>query len=142
MSKIITANKMIERDLEKLLTKADIIISNTLTKVNYEIIIMYFGIGEMITEYKKVNNSKYGDFVIKRFSEELTLRYGKGFSKSNIKYSIKFYNYFSDYIQSINEQSSKLKFPTSGKSHEQKNLPTYEQKTNRISCLLENLKIS
>jgi len=98
---------ILEEDVEKLLNKADILIENTTRKINYEIIMMYFNIGEMITEYKKENNSKYGDSVVKVFKDKIFLKYGSGFNKSNIYYAIKFYNFFPN--NQLHEQKDEQK---------------------------------
>ena len=96
-------NETTEKDVETLITKADNIIENAISNIKKEIIIMYFNIGKMISEYKNENDSKYGDRVINDFVRALHLKYGAGFNKSNIYYAIKFYDIFS-------------KFPTSGES--------------------------
>ena len=87
--------KTINKDVETLVNQADILISNTIRKINYELINMYFNLGKMIAEYKRDNNSKYGDQVVKRFSEELYIKYGTGFNRNNIFRSIQFYKIFS-----------------------------------------------
>jgi len=100
-----------EKDIEILLNKADILINNTITKVNQELINLYWNIGKMISEYKKENNSKYGDKVVKIFSEKLNKIYGAGFDRRNIFRSVKFYQIFqksSLAIQFITKKNSKI----------------------------------
>jgi len=84
-------------DVEILLNKADIIMINTIANINNELIKLYWSIGKMIVEYKKQNNSKYGDEVIKTFCEKLYAKYGAGFNKRNIFYSTKFYELFQNW---------------------------------------------
>jgi len=61
---VIDKNEILEKDIELLINKADIIIENTIKKINYEIILMYWQLGKMIYDYKKEHNSKYGDAVV------------------------------------------------------------------------------
>lgn len=91
--------KNYEEDIETLLNKADVIIGLRTAKIKYEIIMMYYDLGKMITEYKTENNSKYGDSVVSNFSKKLTLKYGRGFNITYIKYAVKFYEVFSNYSQ-------------------------------------------
>ena len=70
-------NKNVNKDVGDLLDKADILISNTASKINHELINLYWNIGKMIVEYKKDNNTKHGDSVINSFSIEVSLNYGK-----------------------------------------------------------------
>ena len=74
----------INQDVDKLMSQADNIIGNTIRNVNYELINMYWRLGKIITDYKVENNSKYGDAVVARFNNELSLKYGEGFSRRNI----------------------------------------------------------
>ena len=92
---VIEKNAILEEDVEELLNKAELLINNTLVSINYELINLYWNIGKMIVEYRRHNNSKYGDAVVSRFSIELSLRYGKGFDSTNISRMIKFYRIFS-----------------------------------------------
>jgi len=91
---IIDKNKIIEKDLELLINKADLIIENTIKKINYEIILMYWNLGKIVFEYKKKHNSRHGDSVVETFSKELSLKYGRGFGLTNIKSCLNFYNVF------------------------------------------------
>lgn len=82
------------KDVEDLMNKANNLINNTISKINYELINMYWELGRMITNYKERKDSKYGDAVIERFRKELSLQFGKGFSITNIKYAVRFYSIF------------------------------------------------
>ena len=84
----------VDKDVMELMGKADNIIVNTIRKIKHDVILMYFNIGKMICEFKEKNNSKYGDAVVKKFSEALSLKYGSGFNKTDTKYAIQFYMMF------------------------------------------------
>jgi len=87
------------------------LINNTISKINYELIYLYWSIGKLVNDYKKDNNSQYGDAVVTRFSKELSLRYGKGFDQKNIFKMVKFYDIFSKVApgrQSNNKIFSKI----------------------------------
>jgi len=93
---IVKEDEIIEKDVKTLVNEADILISNTIEKINNERIQLYFNIGKMVVDYKRINNTKYGESVIKEFSENLYLKYGSGFNYSNITRMIKFYEIFSN----------------------------------------------
>ena len=61
--------------------------------VNTAMVHTYWEIGKQIVEFEQKGNEKadYGAEVLKRLSRDLTERYGKGFSHSNIVYMRKFY---------------------------------------------------
>ena len=113
---IIDKKEILERDVEVLVNKADVLINNTIRKINYEIINMYWNLGKMVSEYKKDNNSKYGDAVVKRFGEELYAKYGAGFNSRNIHRAIKFYELY----PILNARSKSKKVNVRDQSHEQK----------------------
>ena len=81
---IINKNEIIEKDVEELIISADILIENTVIKINYELINLYWSIGKLVNDYRKENNSSYGDSVYTMFADKLSLKYGKGFSRRNI----------------------------------------------------------
>ena len=62
-SSVINKTEIMEKDVEELIGKADVIIENTISNIKKEKIVMYFNIGKMVTDYKKENNSKYGESV-------------------------------------------------------------------------------
>lgn len=66
---------------------------NAVTAVNNEIVNTYWEIGKYIVEYEQAGNetAEYGSSVLKRLSKDLTIRYGKGFSMSNINKMRKLY---------------------------------------------------
>ena len=91
---LINKQEIIEKDVEKLVSSADVLINNTISKINYELINLYWFIGKLVCDYKNKNNSNYGTSVIKRFSEELYIKYGASFNWRNIYHAIRFYEIF------------------------------------------------
>ena len=81
----IDEKEIIEKDVEELISSADILIENTISNINYELINLYWSIGDLVNQYKEENNSGYGDSVIRKFSEVLSIKYGKGFYQRNIE---------------------------------------------------------
>lgn len=61
--------------------------------VNTIMVKTYWEIGKSIVEYEQKGKEKaeYGSALLKNLSEDLKLRYGKGFSKSNLIYMRRFY---------------------------------------------------
>ena len=61
--------------------------------VNYAMVETYWHIGQHIVEYEQKGNEKaeYGSDILNNLSRDLTERYGKGFSHSNLIYIRKFY---------------------------------------------------
>lgn len=64
--------------------------------VNNVLVETYWHIGKHIVEYEQNGNERaeYGSGLLNRLSRDLTERYGRGFSKSNILYMRKFYMVF------------------------------------------------
>lgn len=64
---------------------------------NNEAIKTYFEIGRLLIEAQGgETRAKYGDSLIKEWSEKLVEQYGKGYSQKNLKRMRKFYSYFKD----------------------------------------------
>ena len=59
---------------------------NAYKAINKELIQSYWNIGKYIVEYEQVGNIKadYGKNLLLQISKDLKIRYGKGFSKSNV----------------------------------------------------------
>lgn len=57
---------------------------------------IYWKIGRDIVEYEQDGHEKaeYGSEVLSRLSQDLTNRYGKGFSRSNVVYMRRLYNVY------------------------------------------------
>ena len=82
---------MISNEIEK--TKYNIAI-----QVSNEITLLYWNIGKDIKEnILNLEKAEYGKKIIKRLSEKLTLKYGRGYSKANLFRMIKIYEYYPDY---------------------------------------------
>jgi predicted nuclease of restriction endonuclease-like (RecB) superfamily len=66
------------------------------SSVNTVLVQTYWNIGKYIVEYEQKGSERaeYGSNLLERLSADLTNRYGKGFSRSNILYMRKFYVYF------------------------------------------------
>ena len=64
--------------------------------VNTSMVQSYWSIGKYIVEFEQKGNERaeYGSNLINRLSRDLTERYGKGFSKSNLLYIRKLYFVF------------------------------------------------
>ena len=64
--------------------------------VNTSMVHTYWSIGKHIVEFEQKGNERaeYGSNLINRLSRDLTERYGKGFSKSNLLYIRKLYFVF------------------------------------------------
>lgn len=63
------------------------------TSVNTVLVQTYWNIGKYIVEFEQGGalRAEYGSNLLNRLSSDLTHRYGKGFSRSNILYMRKFY---------------------------------------------------
>lgn len=73
--------------------------------INSILVNTYWHIGRHIVEFEQNGEAKaeYGSELIDRLSKDLTLEYGKGFSRSNIKQIRKFYLTFPK-IQTVSDQ--------------------------------------
>ena len=63
------------------------------TSVNTVLVQTYWNVGKYIVEFEQggAQRAEYGSNLLNRLSSDLTHRYGKGFSRSNILYMRKFY---------------------------------------------------
>ncbi len=81
-----------EKNYEHLLNKISVSYSQGQTKaisaVNVQLLETYWQIGQYIVEFEQGGNSKanYGKALISNLAKDLTLRHGKGFSRSNVVY--------------------------------------------------------
>ena len=63
--------------------------------VNTEMLNLYWNIGKAIMDIQQGDErANYGDYVLEKLSEKLTVEFGKGFSKRNLERMRKFYIYF------------------------------------------------
>lgn len=67
------------------------------TSINTAEVYTKYYIGKYIVEYEQKGNvrAQYGEQLLKDLSQELTLRYGAGWSYTNLKYIRKFYTVYS-----------------------------------------------
>ena len=68
-----------------------------ITQLSNTMVLSYWDIGEALKrEILKDERATYGQEVIQKISNRLTLEYGKGYSKASLLRMIQVYNYFSD----------------------------------------------
>lgn len=70
--------------------------SKAVNAVNVELVSSYWNIGKYIIEFEQSGNLKaeYGDKLLLGLSKDLTLKYGKGFSRSNLQYMRLLFQYY------------------------------------------------
>ncbi len=70
--------------------------SRAVEAVNTELLDANWQTGQYIVEFEQKGHirAEYGKFLITRLAKDLTVRRGKGFSRSNLIYMRKFYLYF------------------------------------------------
>lgn len=68
--------------------------NNVVSAVNIEMLNAYWEIGRYIIEFEQKGKIKaeYGKELLSQMSKDLSLKFGKGFSRSNLSYMRKFYN--------------------------------------------------
>lgn len=83
-------------DISKLLTEGR---KQAFQSVNRILVQTYWLIGKHIVEFEQKGNSKamYGKALLITLSKDLSLKFGKGFSRSNLTYMRKFYLMFPDF---------------------------------------------
>jgi len=123
--------------------------------VNHILVQTYWQIGKYIVEFEQGGSLKaeYGDELLLRLSKDLSLAYGKGFSRSNLTYMRKFYLAFpicetlshiltwSHYFQILKSDSElEIKFYT--KQCEKENWTVRELKRQMNSMLFHRLALS
>jgi predicted nuclease of restriction endonuclease-like (RecB) superfamily len=79
-------------------------------QVNKILLHTYWSIGRYIVEYeqKGEDQAKYGDQLLEKLAKDLSLKYGKGFSRSNLFQIRKFYTTFPN-IQTVSGQLASTK---------------------------------
>ncbi len=67
--------------------------NNVAQKVNNELLVSYWKIGEIIVRYEQDDNIRatYGERTLKQLSKELAKEFGRGFSISNLQFMRRFY---------------------------------------------------
>lgn len=83
--------------------------------VNHTMVLTYFEIGKIIVEEEQngQHRAEYGKFLLKTLSKELTKRFGRGFSPSNLQQMCQFYLTYSNQIsQTLSVKSEKSQTPS------------------------------
>lgn len=123
--------------------------------VNTVLVLTYWEIGRYIVEFEQNGNERaeYGSQLFERLSKDLTLSYGKGFSRSNLLYMRKLYLYFqisetlshkltwSHYFE-ILKADSELEIGFYSKQCEIENWSVRELKRQMRSSLFERIALS
>jgi len=93
MSKLIE-NKGYEELINNIGSIYDKAKTNVVSAVNIEMLNVYWEIGRFIVEFEQNGNIKatYGKELLLQMSKDLSLRFGKGFSRSNLTYMRQFFH--------------------------------------------------
>lgn len=87
--------KQLVKDLRKLIDQAKIAIE---TAAQITLVDLYWNIGRTIDkEILGQERAEYGKQIVKGIASELTLEYGRGFTRDNLFRMIQFFKVFSDY---------------------------------------------
>jgi predicted nuclease of restriction endonuclease-like (RecB) superfamily len=150
-----------KNDISKLYKNIKTIIDSSKERatiaLNNTMILSYWEIGERLKkEILKDKRATYGQEVVKRVSEKLTLEYGRGYSRSNLERMMKLYTLFdkeicatlshklswSHFIEFIKIKDNELKreFYIAMSTHERWNVRTLRERIN--SMLFERTAIS
>ena len=89
--------------IERLITEAR---KRTVAAVNTAMVYTYYEIGRMIVEDEQQGEQRaeYGKYVLKNVAEQLTRKFGKGFSLTNLELMRKFYKVYSQIPQTLSEE--------------------------------------
>jgi predicted nuclease of restriction endonuclease-like (RecB) superfamily len=127
--------------------------------LNNTMILSYWEIGERLKkEILKDKRATYGQEVVKKVSEKLTLEYGRGYSKASLLRMVQVYTIFSDkqivvtlsrqlswshFIEFIKIKDNELKreFYIAMSIHERWNVRTLRERINSMLLVLIELKI-
>lgn len=129
--------------------------STALRAVNTSLVATNWRIGQHIVEFEQHGKERatYGDNLLNRLSQDLTLAYGKGFSRSNVAQIRQFYLRFPK-IQTLSGQLSwshyteilkaedELAVSFYAKQCEKESWSVRELKRQMKSCLFERLALS
>jgi len=91
---------IVESVVEKLYSKVKQVIEEARNTAyhaaNFAMVQAYWHIGKLIVEEEQSGKQRaeYGETLIKQLSKKLTLKYGKGFTETNLKYMRQFYSSF------------------------------------------------
>lgn len=83
------------KEIETLIKKVEIGKAIRERQINYELVDAYWNIGKLIVDAQGgKEKSKYGDKLLKEWSEKLTQEYGKGYDYTNLSRFRQLYLYF------------------------------------------------
>ena len=83
------------KEIETLIKKVEIVKEIRERQINYELVDAYWNIGKLIVDAQGgKEKSKYGDKLLKEWSEKLTQEYGKGYDYTNLSRFRQLYLYF------------------------------------------------
>lgn len=90
MNKIVLTK---EKLIEQIQAALEISRKAVTAQVNVQLLYTYWHIGQLIVQYEQDNSvrAEYGKQTLKEVSKQLTVRYGKGFSVSNLQFMRRFY---------------------------------------------------
>lgn len=103
----IETTKNIEKDVENIIVSAR---ETAYKQVNTTLILRNWLIGKRISEEElgnKTRSENYGKEIIEELAINLTKKYGKGFTRTNLYYFYQFYNSFPKIIHTVCGQSPK-----------------------------------
>jgi hypothetical protein len=134
ISRVRTYNDLLGRIAE--------ILAEARTKVVREInrtqVLAYWEIGKEIVEFEQKGKARggYGEQLIERLSADMTQKFGRGFSPTNLKMMRLFYQNF-PIRQTLSDESIKEQKPEamSGKSAIQQTLSVKSQKQQRLPAV-------
>ncbi|MFH1353262.1 MAG: DUF1016 N-terminal domain-containing protein [bacterium] len=127
--------KKLAKPDHNLLGKVVDILRHARTKVVREInktqVLAYWAIGREIVEFEQKGKAreKYGEQLIERLSEDMTRKFGRGFSEINLRNMRRFYLEFPTRIQQTLSGESKKYQTVSGKSLESPKSKTLSRKS-------------
>lgn len=84
--------------------------SKVLVAVNQTMVLTYFEIGRMIVEEEQNGNNRaeYGKQIFSEVSKNLTQKFGKGFSETNLRSMRNFFLMYSNSVNSLKEIHNKV----------------------------------
>ena len=133
MNEIKINNQFIESRATLLAEKIEVLVTEARQKVvsvaNTAQVYTYYEIGRYIIEDEQGGKvrAEYGKGVLKRVSERLTERLGKGWSEENLRLMRKFYTLYSNVQSPTNKiQTSGLEIQSENSNHQLRNLASAE----------------
>ena len=92
--KELTNNTDYQELIKKIAASYQVAKSKVITAINTEMLYAYWRIGKHIVEFEQGGEFKaiYGKRLLESLSKDLSLRHGRGFSRSNLNYMRKLYN--------------------------------------------------